>query len=343
METRPLPLTVTLEKNEALLLTPSDAPAPEVTEKTRLRLRFDKAAADFGNNFLTMDTLRWSEDGEHFSAPMLCGELTQLLLKRRYDGKLWLRYEFEIEKKPEKMLLLMEKAEGVHRVNGKVISFDRSLPEEPCVLIADISPFLREGDNRFETELHWHQSEDTYYALFGEDVTENMLHCIVYDSEIEAVYLAGHFGVRSHANFAPYDGEYLLGHSFYITSVPETVSEPVTDGLPFFRGDLTLTQKVKLTETDLLLELPGDYLTAKVYVNDQYAGEFCYNGTLDISKFTVLGENTFRVTFTIGNRNLLGPFHAQLDESFVAPELFEACDLPAGPNGEPRYKFHCFY
>ena len=34
---------------------------------------------------------------------------------------------------------------------------------------------------------------------------------------------------------------------------------------------------------------------------------------------------------------------AQLDESFVCPELFEACDLPAGPNGEPRYKFHRFY
>ena len=343
METKPLPLTVTLEKNEALLLTPSDAAAPEIREKSRFSLRFDKAKAEFGNNFLTMDALRWSEDGENFSEPLLCGELTQLLLKRRYEGKLWLRYEFDIQDKPEKMHLLMEKAEGIHRVNGHAISFDRKLPEEPCVVIADISAFLQNGLNRFETELYWHQTEDTYYALFGEDVTENMLHCIVYDSEIEAVYLAGHFGVGSAAEFEPYDGEYLLGHSFRITKAPGFITEPVTDGLPFFRGDLTLTQTVTLTETDLLLELPGDYLTAKVHINGRYAGEFCYNGTLDISKFTVLGENEFRVTFTIGNRNLLGPFHAKLDESFVCPELFEACDLPAGPNGEPRFKFHRFY
>ena len=291
MQTKPLPLTVTLEKNEALLLTTSDASAPEIKEKSRLKLRFENAKAELGNNFLTMDTLRWSEDGENFSQPMLCGELTQLLLKRRYEGKIWLRYEFDIQDVPEKMHLLMEKAEGIHRVNGHIISFDRNLPEEKCVMIANISPYIQPGENRFETELHWHQSEETYYALFGDDVTENMLHCIVYDSEIEAVYLAGHFGVGSYAEFEPYDGEFLLGHSFRITKAPETVTEPVTDGLPFFRGDLTLTQTVNLSETDLILELPGDYLTAKVHVNGRYAGEFCYNGTLDISDFTVLGDN----------------------------------------------------
>ena len=34
-----------------------------------------------------------------------------------------------------------------------------------------------------------------YYALFGENVTESLKNCLAYDSDIEAIYLKGDFGV----------------------------------------------------------------------------------------------------------------------------------------------------
>ena len=342
-ETKHLPPTVTLGKNESLLLQVSNDPAPEAAQKPVFTLKFKGATADFNTNFLTVDTLCWSEDGVNYSEPLLCNELNTLLLQRRYEGKLWLRYGFEIREIPEKMHIIAEKSDNLHLVNGHAITFDRTLEEDHCFQSADISPFLRQGENYYETVMNWHQSEATYYALFGEGVTESLRNCIAYDSEIEAIYLAGHFGVYALGEWEAHDEKHLLGSRFYISKAPETVSETVTDGLPFFRGDLTLTQTVDLIDSDIRLALDGDFLTAKVTVNGHYAGEICFENAVDIGKFAKMGENEISVTFTLGNRNVLGPFHAAEVESFVCPTLFEASNIPATKDGDPKYKFRTFY
>jgi len=342
-ETKKLPLTVTLGKNESLLLQICAEAAPDAAEKPVFTLRFDGAKAKFDNNFLTVDTLCWSEDGENYSAPMLCNELNTLLLQRRYEGKLWLRYGFEIQDVPNAMRIIAEKSDSKHLVNGHEIHFDHTLEEDHFFQSADISAFLRQGENYYETVMNWHQSEATYYALFGEGVTESLRNCIAYDSELEAVYLAGHFGVYAHNDWEAHDEKHLLGSKFYIGNAPERICEPVADGLPFFRGNLTLTQTVDLIDPNIRLALQGDFLTAKVSVNGQYAGEICFENTVDISRFAKAGENEIAVTFTLGNRNLLGPFHAGEPEVFVCPTLFEESNIPATAAGDPKYKFRKFY
>ncbi|MBQ6997992.1 MAG: hypothetical protein IJN60_06455 [Oscillospiraceae bacterium] len=343
MQTKKLPLTVTLDKNESLLLQVSPDAAPEATEKPVFTLRFHGAKAKFDQNFLTLDTLQWSEDGVNYSRPMLCNELNALLLRRRYEGKLWLRYSFELQEIPEKMHIIAEKSDAQHLLNGHEITFSHTLEEDHCFRAADISAYLQKGANHYETVMHWHQSEATYYALFGEGVTESLRNCIAYDSEIEAVYLAGHFGVYAHNAWEKHDEKHLLGSKFYIGKAPETVCETVTDGLPFFRGELTLTQTVDLPDPNIRLALEGDFLTAKIAVNGQFASEICFENAVDISRFAKPGENEISVTFMLGNRNLLGPFHAAGAESFVCPTLFETSDIPATENGDPRYKFRTFY
>ena len=343
LETKPMPLTVTLERDEALLLMPCDAPAPAPQPGDILELQFSHASAALETNFLTLDMLRWSEDGVHYSEPLLCSQLCQLLLNRRYEGKVWLRYEFEVQTVPAQLRILAEKSDAEHRINGQVFCFDRFLGEEPCVSYADISPYIHTGINTYETVLNWHQSEATYYALFGEGVTESLRNCIAYDSEIEAVYLAGPFGVYAHEAFEDFGSDYVLGQKFYIGRLPESICEPVTDGLPFFRGELTLRQNVVLNDPCICLALKGEYHTAKVTVNGQYAGELCYHHTLDISPFAKAGDNEICATFTIGNRNLLGPFHSAEPEVFVSPVSFETSDIPSGADGAPKYKFKLFY
>ena len=344
MEEKRLPLTLTLEKNESLLLFPSHEPAPAVTDHPIVEMQLVNAATEFRTNFLTLDAVRYSKDGTHYSAPILCSDLCHQLLQERHEGKIHLCYEFEVETVPSSLRLLMEKNKTKqHFINGHPITLTDTLTAEPCVGIADISPYIQEGINRFETILHWHQSEETYYALFGEGVTESLKNCIAYDSEIEAVYLAGHFGVYSYDAFEDYAEDYILGQNFYIGKPPVNVSELVTDGLPFFRGELTLAQNLYLPDTNVRLALPGDYLTAKITVNGIYAGELCFESTIDISPWTRPGDNEIRVTFTIGNRNLLGPFHSLAPEVFVDPPTFERNDIPSTADGHPQYKFRRFY
>lgn len=342
-EKKPLSLTIRLEKNESLLLFPSSAQVPEFEEKKTITVRFTNAKAEYQHNFLTMDIVRYSTDGICYSEPLLCSDLCQQLLQERYEGNIWLQYEFDIHTVPEKLHLLAEKNDSiVHKVNGQQILFDKTLEDEPCICIADISKYVQAGINRYETVLRWHQSEATYYALFGEGVTETLKNCIAYDSEIEPVYLSGHFGVYAENAFEPFGRDYLLGKDFYIGPAPGKISETVIDGLPFFRGELIMARKIWLEDSNVLLDLEGDYQLAKVWVNNYYAGDICFGSTLDISGFAKNGLNELRVAFVIGNRNLLGPFHTQQTETFVSPSSFENNDLQQGVR-DIKHKFRRFY
>lgn len=343
-EEKVMPLTVRLEKNESLLLFPSFDPAPEYADKKLIAVKFSNSKAEFDHNYLTMDMLRYSKDGVVYSAPILCSDLCQQLLRERYEGTIRLRYEFDICTVPEKLYLLAEKTDSsMHTVNGQQIFFDKTLEDEPCVCIANISGCVHTGINCYETVLYWHQSEATYYALFGEGVTETLKNCIAYDSEIEPIYLAGHFGVYSRDNFEIFDKNHLLGSNFYIGSAPQKISEFVTEGMPFFRGPVAMSQDIWLDDPNVKLVLDGDYLTAKVWVNEHFAGEICFQSALDISHWAISGNNHLKVIFTIGNRNLLGPHHSKEDESFVCPDSFSRNDLPGATHDHPKYKFHCFY
>lgn len=179
--------------------------------------------------------------------------------------------------------------------------------------------------------------------MFGENVTESLRNCIVYDSEIESVYLAGKFGVYSRDGFRRYDSESVCSQNFYIGEVPSRAGELTTDGFPFFRGEITLSKDILLHDGNVRLKIKGRYLTAKIWVNDKFAGKLFFEHYLDVSSFAVAGMNNIKVEFLIGNRNLLGPFHHSCSEEFVSPMLFEQSDLPESASDDSRYRLLYFY
>lgn len=344
LELKPMPLSVTLDKNEALVLFTSPEEAPLEKRNAVVSLNFKNASAAFSKNFLTLDQVSFSKDGTDFSKPMLCNTLCSHLLEERYEGKLWLRYHFEIRKMPTHLSLFAEKdASARYFINGTELHFTNTLVEDSSAQQCEIISLVHEGNNIYEVQCHWHQSEATYYALFGEGVTESLKNCIAYDSEIEPVYLGGDFGVYSDERFAPYKDSYLLGNDFYIDAVPEKISEPVTDGLPFFRGSLSLTKSFHFEAPNVRVCVEGSYLSARLYVNGQDAGELLFENTLDISPYTKTGENEITAVFDIGNRNLLGPFHSSDDELFVSPGSFAVDDLTDATTGKTLYRFQTFY
>ena len=344
METKKMPLTVTLHEDEALLLFPVEEKMTEAEERKEIELRFSGAEVTFQENYMTVDMVSYSKDGIHYSDFVLTYELFQKLLQERYEGKIWLRYPFDIQTLPEQLSIIIERSEArAYSINGHEFSFTKSWEDEKSFRIADITSFVQQGRNYYEVELEWKQSEATYYALFGENVTESLKNCIAYDSEIEAIYLCGKFGVYSDAKFESHDAETVCSHGFYIGEVPNSISEPVMDGFPFFRGALTMRQNFLLDTSKVVLNIPGDYLTARVTVNGQIVGELLYDRRIDISQYAVEGSNQIEVEFTIGNRNFLGPFHWQQAEGFVGPWDFEDCSLKKSEDGQYRYRFCRFH
>ena len=322
MKTEQVPLTLAFEAGEMMLLFPSEQPLPQQREKKEVRFVMKDAQVSTPLNYLTIDYVRYSTDGVHFSKRYPCVALFRKLLCDRYEGEVYFKYEFEVRDLPESMLLMAETGStGEQWLNGTPLQFTARSEVEKELWMTDVAPLVKCGTNDYTVKVNWFQSEQVYYALFGEGVTESLRNCLVYNSELEAIYLAGRFGVYSDTPYVddPEDENYTFGDNFYVGKMPETVTEPTTDGYPFFRGVLTVEQEVEWEEGVTHLRVEGTYLTAEVWVNGQYAGKLLFDRALDIRALAVSGKNTVKVSYCISNRNLLGPHH------FVDP--YSRCTL----------------
>ena len=150
-----------------------------------------------------------------------------------------------------------------------------------------------------------------------------MKNCLAYDTDIEAVYLKGNFGV--YGDFKEGKKERVwLGNNFYIGEQKNTVSSLVKDGFPFFSGHITLTQTVTVDSTAKRLVIKDNFQLVDVKVNGNYIGRLMMKNSLDLSEFLRVGDNEIELTVTVSNRNLLGPFHTKDQESlWVSPESYE--------------------
>lgn len=343
LESNYVPMTVTLHENEALLLFPTSEQTAQPEELKEVELKFHSAEVEFDDNYFTIDEVCFSMDGKNYSKPIYVNTLFRQLLEKRYNGKLWIKYCFKIDTMPKSLQMVVEKDNTIDgKVNGHKVTFSEGWEEDHSFCQADILPFVKLGDNSYEIVMDWYQSEDTYYALFGENVTESLKNCICYNGEIEAVYLRGNFGVYSHTEFTECGGDAVCGRDFYIGKSPEIITEPVTDGLPFFRGKFKLSQKLLLEQTNVMLHVMGQFLVAEIWVNGHHAGKLLFDRRIDISSYAREGENRIEVEFTIGNHNLFGPLHQQGYDWMLCPWYFDVVDMPKNIDGDIGYKLNLF-
>lgn len=311
LEETTVPLTISLKPGTSVLLFPDTIPVTKEEELTEYYFRLDNAEVSCKANQLTIDTVRYSVDGKTYSKQYPCAGLFAKLLEERYEGELYLKYEFDIHTVPSHIILAAEDCNSNELwINGTPFSFDGCSEKEKHLLKADISSLVHTGINEYIIKLHWHQSESVYYALFGENVTESLKNCLAYDTELEAIYLSGNFGVYSKEPYTNSSKEGLVfGTDFYIDELPKTVTEPVTEGFPFFAGTMTLKQHILLENPHVKLRLPGTWQIAYIRINGKDAGKLVYENTLDISNYATTGENIIELTLIMSNRNLLGPHH----------------------------------
>lgn len=335
--------SVHFDEGKSYLLYVSDKEIDESKELKPLYLEKKFTLKNQCENYITLDTLYYSFDGNEYTEPRHHMCAFSELLDKKYKGKLYLKYNVNIHTLPAKCQLLCENTNLLSvSVNGQNAVNPQSCDFDVTELCYDVCNLLKTGENEIVLEMDYYQGENVYYALFGENVTESLKNCLAYDSNIEAIYLRGDFGV--YGNFESHQKEsVLLGDTFYLDTQKSTVECLISDGFPFFKGDITLSQSIEISDTDYELILPDGFLTVEVKINGQYAGKMMFSNRLDISKYLSVGKNEIELTVTAGLRNLLGPFHDNEGEpGFVGPDTFER--FGSWQNGKsnrynPKYAF----
>ncbi|MBQ9703703.1 MAG: hypothetical protein IJV68_04065 [Clostridia bacterium] len=287
------------------------------------------------DNFFTLDMIRYSLDGISYSEPVHHMGVFDILLKSRYEGKLYLKYELDIDALPSKCTLLAEEKCLDVCINGSSAHKIGTWEYERSTYLYDVADLLRLGKNEIVIVKDYYQSEQVYYALFGENVTESIKNCLVYDTNIEPVYLMGDFGIYGEFVRGKMDNV-INGNGFRMGEQKNKISSLILDGFPFFAGDIKLRQTVTVDSTHRELVIDKRFHLIDIKVNGMDCGRMMFSGRLDISKALKVGENEIELTLTVSNRNLFGPFHTIWEEAFfVSPDTFER--FGHWDNGKNKY------
>ena len=273
-------------------------------------------------NYITLDYLKYSKDGVSYSEFTHYMGVFSLLLKERYEGDLYLKYEFDTKELFDIEALI----EDTHILEVKIN--DVAIKKQGTVLEKDLwsydlSKHVKKGRNEIVVKICFYESEQVYYALFGENVQESIKNCLVYDCTIEAIYLRGRFGV--YGDFK--DGEkpdVVIGNSFYLDKQKEGISELIKEGYPFFRGTISLEQEIEVDDTNKTLLISKRFQLIDLYVNNVFVKRMMFDYKADLSKYLKVGKNKIRLDLVVSNRNLLGLHHDLEEEPLsVNPMRFE--------------------
>lgn len=327
LEEKQISKKLDFEAGQSYLLELSDKECEYVEKKKEFTLDGKFELVKDSGNYMTLDTLRYSFDGEKYSEPCHYMGVFNEMLKLHYDGDLYLKYEFNVKEEPKQICFLTEDMNNVWcKVNGTELKFDGVSDFEKKIAKADITKLVKKGKNEAVIKIRFFEGENVYYALFGENVTEGLKNCLAYDTTIEACYLFGDFAVYEDDGLIKgKEKNVLIGNSFYIGTKKKEIEETVADGYPFFSGSIVLKKKFNYDGTAPVLNLKGRFHLCDIKVNGKEVKKSYFGTKVDLSDYLVKGENIAEITLYSSNRNLMGPHHCiDSEEPFiVAPETFE--------------------
>ena len=189
----------------------------------------------------------------------------------------------------------------------------------------DIAEYVIKGRNVISFDCDFVQSEKFYKDLKNAFVFESEKNKLAYDMEIEAVYLLGDFGVETNGVWTSLENNaYRYKGDFALARMPETVSlkNMEQNGFTFFCGALELEGEIEVGGENpvLMLDLFG-VNAVKAEIGD-FKKTVLTDNMLRLDGIT---EGTHKIKLTLINnlRNLLGPHHLKVGESWgVGPGQF---------------------
>lgn len=347
---------VKLAPGESVILAQKDDTTPKAkvaAQNAVLPLTGEMELAEPVENSITLDYAALTYDGITFTEPMPIMAVSDRLLREQVNRPVWLRYTFQADYVPETLYLESEPQRGFAvTVNGVSVDCCETGGLDPAFRKGDIARYVAQGENNVVVYMDYFQPENVYHVFnafyYGDGtMTETLINCLAYDTNVEAVYLHGNFAVEAEAGYN------RIGQTVLLTDGGFTIKKPVdkvlpaaitTHGFPFFHGTMRLHYKVNLDSTQWILRCDGRLQYARVFVNGQAAGTLLLKDKLDISDYLHVGENLLEFEFMSSNRNIYGPFHTKGDpEPFgVGPDtftLYGTWNNGASERYEPSYAF----
>ncbi len=285
--------------------------------------------AEQPENLLTIDHYAVSFDGgKTYTEQRPLERIRDNLLRDRYKGTITLKAVFTVDEHLTDLILCAEPLAGaVYTINGTSLDVTGDFWLDRSFRTADILPFIKIGENEITVTFDYFQRDEVYYVLYG-GVSESLRNCLVFDTEIECLYLKGHFALRTPGSFQDdvrnsciYTGGFSLIRQ---EDKPIAVHNLVTEGYPFFAGTVKLKTVYNYTRSGATeLFVRGRYATCEVFVNGARAAMLMFTDHCNLSAFLKEGENEIILALTNSNRNLLGPHHGHDPEPFgVGPGTF---------------------
>lgn len=345
-----------IRANESMVLYEYDAPdmiSPEIASSVDcIRLTGDFVAQIPSENMLTLDRAYMSFDGENYTELRPIERIRDNLLSERYRGEVTLVFPFYIKDIPSRLEVVTEPI-GTDKisVNGFDLKMGDGIPRlDRSFITTNISEYLKVGENLIEIKINYWQDDYVYYVLYG-GASETFRNCLNFDTEIENIYLFGDFALDMEKDKFVSESNnsmrYFSDEPIWLIKPKDTlnVENIVTDGYPFYCGELTFTTNLDYKCGDpTILRITGRYATAQVEVNGKKTAKLIMSEYADLSEYLLEGENTITVTLRNNYRNLLGPHHQREGEILsVGPKRFsfetEWMDDKIPTDFEPCYSF----
>lgn len=320
----------------------------EDVQEKKIELGKDWDIEEVGYNSLTIDYCEYRIDDGPWQGPLPVIKLMDILLERKTNCEIELKFSFEVDmdlEKNKEFFLAIETADEFQiKVNGTPIEYkDQGWWKDSAFMKVDIKDQVKIGHNEVILKRTFYQDQKVYDILFGENVLETEKNKLTFDVELESIYVVGDFGVISKSPYSYGERRAVFTDGpFVIVDMPKKVTsgDLTQQGFCFFADSIRLGQDINVNIEDkqrLILDLgKPDAVVSKVFVNGKPVKTLLWAPyCVDITDFVKPGLNRISIELFHGNRNLLGPHHHIDGESYsVGPSSFT--DKPGWSDGFGR-------
>lgn len=288
------------------------------------------------DNVLTLDYCAYSFDGEKQSDREYVLSIHDHAISLRRPVEVAMSFKFFIGDDfdfSNELYLIIERPELFDiKINGGEVDntsdgffFDREFKK------VSIKGMVKPGGNLVELNTTFKQPDSVYECIDAAACFESEKNKLSYEMELEAIYLAGQFGVQTQGDWQEleHEAERYSGE-FALTVKPENVPCDAVQraGLPFFSGELTISREFELFADDLagrtLIYDRQMANVSRIKINGQELPPVLWKPfALKLDDLLVEGTNSIEITLTGSLRNMLGPHHLDDGESYgVSPASF---------------------
>ncbi|OQC15931.1 MAG: hypothetical protein BWX73_01108 [Lentisphaerae bacterium ADurb.Bin082] len=316
------------------------------------------SVAAITDNLLTLDFADYMIDGEAMPGPEYVLTIQEKLLQRRQDANVELVFTFQVDDDYDlarPLALLLERPEKyTAALNGRAIEMTpQGFFADPAFQRIDICSAVQHGQNRLALKTVFHQKQETYDLLEAARKFESEKNRLAFDSEIEAVYLCGAFGVRAPGAFTALPRRAVRCNGpFALAAQPVTVDATQLEqfGFPLFAGTITLQQEFSLAvgehrEPHRITFADVAAHVAVIRVNGKTVATLTRPGYEAIIPAETLrpGANLLEIDLVTSLRNMLGPHHLEEGESItIGPGSFYKDPSVYAPRPRPWNDGYCF-